>query len=71
MLLAHCYLCTALDIELAKCSTCFKVNKLSHNVKKTNYIIFNSRYDEFEGQSNCTNILLTTDLLPDLNLLNC
>ena len=30
-----------LNLELAKLSTWFKVSKLSHKVKKTNYIIFN------------------------------
>ena len=36
-----------LNIELAKLSNWCKVNKLLLNVKKTNYIIFNSRHGEF------------------------
>ena len=39
---------------MAKLSTWFKENKLSLNVKKTNYTIFNGRHGKFGGSSNYT-----------------
>ena len=31
-----------INIELSKITVWFKINKLSHNIKKTNYILFHS-----------------------------
>ena len=44
------------NIELAKLSTWFNVNKLSFNVKKTNFIIFNSIHGQFGGPSHCATV---------------
>ena len=34
---------TTINVELAKISQCFKLNKLSLNIKKTNYIVFRNK----------------------------
>ena len=60
---SYCF--DTLNIKWAKLSTWFKVNKLSVNVKKTNYIIFNSRHGEFGSLPNCT-----SNLFIELNLVN-
>ena len=61
-----------LNIELAKLSTWFEVNKFSLTVKKTNYIIFNIRHGKslVVHQTIQPIYLLTIVLLPELHIIN-